>query len=94
MHRLFCQSRCTAAELLPINGRDGVRYRSNCIGNMTFQEAADLAGEVGTVLVIPGHFDMFAHNGEDPAKFEDYLAAKYPDGPKCRIPKVMEEIRI
>ena len=37
---------------------------------MTFQEAADLAGEVGTVLVIPGHFDMFAHNGEDPAKEE------------------------
>ena len=34
------------AALLPINGRDGTRYRNNCIGNMTFQEAADLAGYV------------------------------------------------
>ena len=29
-----------------------------CIGNMTYQEAADLAGNVGTRIVIPGHWDL------------------------------------
>ena len=33
--------------LLPINGRDAKRLAANCIGNMTYQEAADLAGRSG-----------------------------------------------
>lgn len=66
------------AALLPINGRDGARYRRNCIGNMTFQEAADLAGELQPGLVIPGHWDMFTDNPGDPEAFVDYLNAKYP----------------
>ena len=60
-------------QLLPINGRDAERYRNNCIGNMTYQEAADLAGEVGPRIVIPGHWDMFADNSVDPKAFADYL---------------------
>ena len=79
------------AALLPINGRDGARYRRNCIGNMTFQEAADLAGELRPGLVIPGHWDMFANNPGDPAAFADYLDAKYP-GLKCHIPVIQEPI--
>ncbi|MBI3911436.1 MAG: MBL fold metallo-hydrolase [Armatimonadetes bacterium] len=63
---------------LPINGRDAVRYRRNCLGNMTFQEAVDLAGEVRPRLAVPAHWDMFPYNSEDPQKFADYLAAKYP----------------
>jgi L-ascorbate metabolism protein UlaG (beta-lactamase superfamily) len=63
---------------LPINGRDAVRYRAGCIGNMTFQEAVDLAGELEVGLAVPSHWDMFAMNSEDPQKFVDYLAAKYP----------------
>lgn len=78
--------------LLPINGRDGKRYRRNCIGNMTYQEAVDLAGEVGSELVIPGHYDMFADNSEDPYAFADYIDAKYQGRLKYRIPKVMEKI--
>lgn len=66
------------AALLPINGRDGARYRGNCIGNMTFQEAVDLAGELKVKTVIPGHWDMFADNPGDPDAFADYLEAKYP----------------
>jgi L-ascorbate metabolism protein UlaG (beta-lactamase superfamily) len=81
-------------ELLPINGRDARRYLDNCIGNMTYQEAVDFAGEVGPKLVIPGHWDMFAHNSADPKEFEDYLYAKYGDRIKCRIPKVMEGIEL
>ena len=63
---------------IPINGRDAVRYTSRCIGNMSFAEAVDLAGAVAPGLVVPGHYDMFANNSEDPLKFTDYLAAKYP----------------
>ena len=79
-------------ELLPINGRDAVRYNRNCIGNMTYQEATDFAGEVEPGVVIPGHWDMFADNSENPRAFEDYLYAKYRDKIKCIIPKVMERM--
>ena len=76
------------AALLPINGRDGERYRRNCIGNMTFQEAADLAGEVRPNTVLPGHWDMFANNPGDPYAFKDYIEAKYGDAVPCVIPEV------
>ncbi|MCR5733483.1 MAG: MBL fold metallo-hydrolase [Lachnospiraceae bacterium] len=73
-------------EILPINGRDATRYRRNCIGNMTYQEAADLAGEVAPGVVIPGHWDMFADNSGDPEAFADYIDAKYGEKLKCIIP--------
>lgn len=79
-------------ELLPINGRDAIRYKRDCIGNMTYQEAADFAGEVGPAIVIPGHWDMFADNSADPKAFEDYMSVKYGDKIKCIIPKVLEKI--
>ena len=63
---------------LPINGRDAVRYTGNCIGNMNFAEAVDLVGAVAPGLAVPGHYEMFAMNSEDPARFTDYLNAKYP----------------
>ena len=80
------------AELIPINGRDARRLRRNCIGNMTYQEAADLAGDVRPGTVIPGHWDMFADNSEDPGLFKDYIETKYKDSLVCRIPKVLEKI--
>jgi len=66
------------AVFLPINGRDALRYRTGCIGNMTYQEAVDLAGELKARLAVPSHWDMFASNSEDPGKFVDYMAAKFP----------------
>jgi len=63
---------------LPINGRDAERYRRGCLGNCTFQESVDIAGEVRPRLAVPMHWDMFAANSEDPQKFVDYLQAKYP----------------
>jgi len=39
--------------MLPINGRDAKRYAEGCIGNMTYQEAADLAGALQPRLTIP-----------------------------------------
>jgi L-ascorbate 6-phosphate lactonase len=69
------------AAFLPINGRDAERYLGGCIGNMTYQEAVDLAGELGVKLAVPTHYDMFAHNAEDPQKFVRYLKAKFPGIP-------------
>ena len=80
--------------LLPINGRDATRYLANCIGNMTFQESVDLAGELQPKLVIPGHWDMFATNSADPNEFTRYLEAKYGDLVPCHIPSYLEPIII
>jgi L-ascorbate 6-phosphate lactonase len=63
---------------LPINGRDAKRFRSGCIGNMTYQEAVDLAGAIVPQMTIPAHYDMFAHNSENPRLFADYMDAKFP----------------
>lgn len=64
--------------LLPINGRDARRLAANCIGNMTYQEAADFAGVLAPHLTIPAHFDMFPDNRGHPGLFTDYMRVKYP----------------
>lgn len=63
---------------MPINGRDAERLSRNCIGNMTYQETVDLAGELQPRLTVPGHYEMFSNNCEDPQKFADYMRVKYP----------------
>lgn len=69
------------AMFLPINGRDADRYLNNCIGNFTFQEAVELAGELRPGLAVPSHYDMFIGNQEDPSRFTRFLAAKFPGVP-------------
>jgi L-ascorbate metabolism protein UlaG (beta-lactamase superfamily) len=64
--------------VLPINGRDARRLASGIIGNMTYQEAADLAGSLRPRLTIPAHYDMFTFNREDPDLFMAYMRVKYP----------------
>lgn len=66
---------------VPINGRDGERYRRNIIGNFTFQEAVDFCGALRPRLAVPMHYDMFPGNQERVERFTDYLTAKYPDIP-------------
>ncbi len=63
---------------VPINGRDSIRYRRNCMGCMTWQEAADLCSELRPRLVCPGHWEMFPDNSENPYLFLDYCKVKYP----------------
>jgi L-ascorbate metabolism protein UlaG (beta-lactamase superfamily) len=46
---------------------------------MTYQEAVDLAGDIRPRLTVPGHYDMFTGNSEDPAKFARYMDVKFPD---------------
>ncbi|MBI4978122.1 MAG: MBL fold metallo-hydrolase [Spirochaetes bacterium] len=81
------------AAFLPINGRDAKRLRAGCIGNMTYQEAVDLAGTITVGAVIPGHYGMFAMNTADPALFADYLDAKYPER-RSALPKFGEPVDI
>jgi L-ascorbate 6-phosphate lactonase len=64
---------------LPINGRDAHRFRSNIVGNLTYQEAADLAGEFAPRLVVPAHYDMFDGNLADPEAFRAYVEVKHPN---------------
>ena len=68
---------------LPINGRDARRFAAGCIGNMTYQEAADLAGTLKPALTVPAHYDMFEGNTEDPQLFVDYMNVKYPNLKVC-----------
>jgi L-ascorbate 6-phosphate lactonase len=63
---------------LPINGRGARQLKSGIIGNMTYQEAVDLAGSQQFGMTIPAHFEMFAMNSEDPQRFVDYMHLKYP----------------
>ncbi len=81
------------AVFLPINGRDSYRYTHNCMGNMTFQEAVDLARALCPCLTVPAHYEMHAINLENPEKFEHYLKVKYPDI-QCWIGKYGERITI
>lgn len=76
-HALLRSTPCNLF-LLPINGRDARRLASGCIGNMTYQEAADLAGELSPGTVIPTHYEMFARNAANVQDFVDYLQVKYP----------------
>jgi L-ascorbate metabolism protein UlaG (beta-lactamase superfamily)/predicted nuclease of predicted toxin-antitoxin system len=52
--------------LLPINGRDPSR---GVAGNLSGEEAAQLAKDVGAKLVIPCHYDMFEFNTVSPDSF-------------------------
>ena len=75
--------------ILPINGRDALRLHRGCLGNMTFQEAVDLVGEVRPRLAVPAHYEMIEGNTEDPYRFAAYLEIKYPErdfwiGPHAR----------
>jgi len=64
--------------ILPINGRDAARLGRGCIGNMTWQEAADLAGSLPCRAVIPAHYEMFAGNAAPVDDFAAYVRLKYP----------------
>jgi L-ascorbate 6-phosphate lactonase len=66
------------AMFLPINGRDAERLASGCIGNMTYQEAADLSGALRPGLTVPAHYEMFIGNSANPHAFLDYMRVKYP----------------
>lgn len=52
--------------LLPINGRDPSR---GVAGNLSGEEATQLAKDIGAKLVVPCHYDMFEFNTVSPDGF-------------------------
>lgn len=78
---------------VPINGRDAKRYKEGIIGNMTFQEAADLLGGLDVKLSVPDHYDMFDANLGDPQAYVDYVSVKYP-GKRVWVGKPTERVEI
>lgn len=63
---------------LPINGRDPERERRGIVGNMTPDEAAQLALELGVRLAVPIHFDTIRGNEGSPGDFIAALSARDP----------------
>ena len=63
---------------LPINGSDWKRKKADIIGNLNAREACDLSQEIGADLLIPMHYDVFAHNGENPAYLADLMWRNCP----------------
>lgn len=51
--------------LLPINGRSFQREASGLVGNLTPEEAVDLAAQVGAEALIPMHWETYPHNRGD-----------------------------
>jgi L-ascorbate metabolism protein UlaG (beta-lactamase superfamily) len=65
--------------MLPINGTDWERTEQDCIGNMGPLDAVKLARLLPIDLVFPAHYDMIAHNGENPARFVDLMYTLCPE---------------
>lgn len=65
--------------LLPINGRDHYREARNITGNFSEREASDLAAEAGIDVVVPMHYEMFAHNTGEPGRLIAHARAFHPE---------------
>ena len=73
---------------LPINGN---RPERRVAGNLNADEAARLGHEIGSKLVIPHHYDLFAFNTADPA---DFVAACQQHKTPNRVMQLGEEISL
>jgi L-ascorbate metabolism protein UlaG (beta-lactamase superfamily) len=65
--------------LLPINGRAPER---RVAGNLSGEESARLAKNIGARLVIPCHYEMFEFNTASP---DSFVAACRSLGQRCRV---------
>ncbi len=66
--------------LLPINGRDFFRETDrNMVGNMDDREAARIAHDIGAQILVPMHWELFAHNRGYPGHLVSYVAEHYPE---------------
>jgi L-ascorbate 6-phosphate lactonase len=65
--------------LLPINGRDFFRESErNIVGNMDYREAARVANDIGVQVLVPMHWDLFAHNLGHPFELVSYVTNNFP----------------
>jgi L-ascorbate 6-phosphate lactonase len=64
--------------LLPINGRDADRERRGVVGNMSPDEAAQVARALSLALAVPMHFDTIRGNEGQPDAFVRAMRAHHP----------------
>lgn len=74
----------------PINGRDEEREAKGIIGNLSCEEAAQLADKLRVDLAIPTHFDMVEGNTANPFDFAEALWNLNQEN-KCWIPTLREQ---
>lgn len=74
--------------LLPINGRDPKR---GVAGNLSGEEAARLAKDIGAKLVVPCHYDMFEFNTVSPDAF---IQSAKAIGQKYHVPRSGERLSL
>lgn len=60
--------------LLPINGRDAHRSEHGVVGNLTVDEAWEIASGIGASFLVCHHWGMFDFNTADPAEARERLA--------------------
>jgi L-ascorbate 6-phosphate lactonase len=65
--------------LLPINGRDAEREARGIVGNMSAEEAVDLAARAGAEVLIPMHWDMFEGNPGHPSRAVARVERDHPE---------------
>lgn len=73
----------------PVNGGDYFRTKRDCIGNISYVEAAALSCMLHADLTIPTHFDMIKGNTIDPLIFAGELMEQNPAA-KWHIPALGE----
>ena len=64
--------------LLPINGRDPEREGRGIVGNLSPDEAARMARDLGVALAIPMHFDTIRGNEGPPDAFVRAMRQRHP----------------
>jgi L-ascorbate metabolism protein UlaG (beta-lactamase superfamily) len=64
--------------LLPINGRDPEREGRGIVGNLSPDEAARVARDLGVALAIPMHFDTIRGNEGPPDAFVRAMRRHHP----------------
>ncbi|OZM75926.1 MBL fold metallo-hydrolase [Pseudonocardia sp. MH-G8] len=65
--------------LLPVNGRDAEREARGIVGNMSAEEAVDLAARAGAEVFVPMHWDMFAGNPGHPSRAVALVERDHPE---------------
>jgi L-ascorbate metabolism protein UlaG (beta-lactamase superfamily) len=64
--------------LLPINGRDPDREGRGVVGNMSPDEAAQVARDLSVTLAVPMHFDTIRGNEGEPDAFVRAMRRRHP----------------
>lgn len=65
--------------VLPVNGRRWSPVQPARLGNLTAEEAADLAGLCGIATVVPVHHTLLGSSAGGLGAFLDYSARRWPD---------------